>query len=168
MNWNATCAAASAPKSEAMPTSGAIWWRCARPGSRRAIRPRRGGRASGEREGGRNGTRKKHFTALSYSFPRHAVERRAFRTRCQSANHCERARCSNPKPRLCLRCSAEGYARCEAVKAGLRCLGSDVQECHLQNRPISRSGGKGGKTEIDDALRIVMRGADKEDRGAAA
>ena len=56
--------------------------------------------------------------------------------------------CSNPKPRLCLRCSAEGYARCEAVKAGLRCLGSDVQECHLQNRPISRSGGKGGKTEI--------------------
>jgi hypothetical protein len=22
---------------------------------------------------------------------------------------------------------------CEAVKAGLRCLGSDVQECHLQN-----------------------------------
>ena len=31
---------------------------------------------------------------------------------------------------------------CEAVKAGLRCLGSDVQEYHLQNRPISRSGGK--------------------------
>jgi hypothetical protein len=26
--------------------------------------------------------------------------------------------------------------------------GSDVQECHLQNWPISRSGGKGGKTEI--------------------
>jgi hypothetical protein len=38
MNWNATCAAANAPKSGAIPTSGAIWWRCAPPRSRRAIR----------------------------------------------------------------------------------------------------------------------------------
>jgi hypothetical protein len=55
-----------------------------------------------------NGTSNKNSTTLSYCLPRHAVERRAFRTRCQSANHCERARCSNPKPRLCLRRSAEG------------------------------------------------------------
>jgi len=45
----------------------------------------------------------KNFTTLSYSFPRHAAVWRAFRTRCQSANHCEHTRCSNPKPRLCLR-----------------------------------------------------------------
>jgi hypothetical protein len=48
MNWNGTCAAAGAPKSGAIPTSGAIWWRCAPPRSRRAIRRRTGGRLSGE------------------------------------------------------------------------------------------------------------------------
>src|SRR5712664_2249467 len=48
MNSNAICAAASAPKSGAMSTSGAIWWRCDRPRSRPAIRPRRGGRGNGE------------------------------------------------------------------------------------------------------------------------
>ena len=35
-------------KSGAIPTSAAIWSRCAPPRSRQAIRPRRGGRASGE------------------------------------------------------------------------------------------------------------------------
>ena len=29
MNWNDTCAARTARRSEAIPTSGAIWWRCA-------------------------------------------------------------------------------------------------------------------------------------------
>jgi hypothetical protein len=46
MSWSATCAARIVPRSEAIPTSGAIWWRCARPRSRRAIRPRRGGRGN--------------------------------------------------------------------------------------------------------------------------
>lgn len=40
---NATCAVASARKSGAIRTSEAIWWRCARPRSRRAIRRRTGG-----------------------------------------------------------------------------------------------------------------------------
>jgi len=38
----------SAPKSGTMPTSEAIWWRCERRRFRPVIRPRRGGRASGE------------------------------------------------------------------------------------------------------------------------
>jgi hypothetical protein len=45
-------------------------------------------------EGGRNGTLKDISSDFGYSFPRHAVERRAFRTRCQSANRDERARSS--------------------------------------------------------------------------
>jgi hypothetical protein len=44
MNWNATCAAGIARRSEAMPTSGAIWSRCARRRYRPAIRRRHGGR----------------------------------------------------------------------------------------------------------------------------
>ena len=48
MNSNATCGAASAPKSGTMPTSEAIWWRCERRRFRPVIRPRRGPRASGE------------------------------------------------------------------------------------------------------------------------
>jgi hypothetical protein len=44
MNWNATCAAASAPTSGAIPTSEAIWSRCDRPRFQPATRPRRGGR----------------------------------------------------------------------------------------------------------------------------
>jgi len=39
---------ANVPKSVAMLTSGAIWSRCARSRSRLTIRPRRGGRASGD------------------------------------------------------------------------------------------------------------------------
>jgi hypothetical protein len=46
MNWNATCAARTARRSGAMLTSGAIWSRCASARSRRAIRPRRGGRTN--------------------------------------------------------------------------------------------------------------------------
>jgi len=45
---NAICVAASAPKFGAIPISGAIWSRCGPPRSRRAIRPRRGGRVGGE------------------------------------------------------------------------------------------------------------------------
>ena len=45
---SSTRAAASAPKSGAIPTSGAIWSRCDRRRFQPAIRPRRGGRASGE------------------------------------------------------------------------------------------------------------------------
>ena len=48
MNSNAICVAASAPKFGAIPISGAIWSRCGPPRSRRAIRPRRGGRVSDE------------------------------------------------------------------------------------------------------------------------
>src|SRR4051794_6047791 len=43
-----TCAAASAPKSGAIRTSAAIWWRCGRPRFRRLIRRRTGGRGRGE------------------------------------------------------------------------------------------------------------------------
>src|SRR5882724_3520591 len=69
MNSNATCAAASAPKSGAMPTSGAIWSRCAPPRSRRAIRPRHGGRGNGERaEGGRMERAKKTLPLLAILF----------------------------------------------------------------------------------------------------
>ena len=39
---------ASAPKSGAIPTSGAIWWRCGQPRFRPAIHLQRGGRESGE------------------------------------------------------------------------------------------------------------------------
>jgi hypothetical protein len=46
MSWSDTCAAASAPKSDAIRTSGAIWSRCDRTRSAPAIRPRRGGRAN--------------------------------------------------------------------------------------------------------------------------
>ena len=48
MNWSATCGARTARRSGAIRTSAATWWRCGRPRFRRAIRPRRGGRASGE------------------------------------------------------------------------------------------------------------------------
>jgi hypothetical protein len=48
MSWNATCGARTAWKFAAIRTSAAIWWRCARPKSRRAIRHRHGGRASGD------------------------------------------------------------------------------------------------------------------------
>ena len=39
MNLSATCGARTARRSGAIPTSAAIWWRCAQPKSRRAIRP---------------------------------------------------------------------------------------------------------------------------------
>src|SRR6267142_265804 len=42
------CAARTARKFAAIPTSGAIWSRCAPRRSRRAIRPRRAGRGNGE------------------------------------------------------------------------------------------------------------------------
>lgn len=48
MNWNATCAAASAPKSEAIHTSGVRWSRCGLPRFQRAIRRRFGGREISE------------------------------------------------------------------------------------------------------------------------
>ena len=48
INWNGTCAARTALKSEAIPTSGAIWSRCASAKYPRAIRHRRFGRANGE------------------------------------------------------------------------------------------------------------------------
>jgi hypothetical protein len=48
MNWSATCAAASAPMSGTMPTTGVIRWRSARLRSRLAIRRQRRGRASDE------------------------------------------------------------------------------------------------------------------------
>ena len=46
---------------------------------------------------------KKALPLLAILFLAMLVERRAFRTRCQSANRYERARSSNPQPRLCLR-----------------------------------------------------------------
>ncbi len=46
MNSNATCGAASAPRSGAIRTSAAIWSRCDRPRFRRVIRLQHGGRAS--------------------------------------------------------------------------------------------------------------------------
>ena len=46
MSSNDTCAARTALGSGAIPTSEAIWSRCAPPRSRRAIRPRRGGRGN--------------------------------------------------------------------------------------------------------------------------
>ena len=94
---------------------------------------------------------KKDSSALSYSFPRRALSGERFRTHLPKAQtiasvlaaqiRSQGFACDDP---------AEGHARCEAVKAGLRCLGTNVQECHLQNWPISRYGGKGGKTEIGD------------------
>jgi hypothetical protein len=54
MSWSDTCAARTARRFVAMPTSRAIWSRCDRTRFQPAIRPRRGGPESGERtEGGR-------------------------------------------------------------------------------------------------------------------
>ena len=148
MNWNATCAARTAPRFGAIPIRGAIWSRCASARSRRAIRHRHGGRVSGEREGGRMKLSKKALPLLAI-----------FSSPC-----CRTASVSDTSPkRKPLRAYSPLKSAAKAllaiirrrpramrsVKAGLRGLGSNVhEECHLQNRPISRSGGKGGKTEI--------------------